>query len=355
MTGDHLDDLRTTLRTLLAAHAPLARVRTTALAGKPRDEGVWNRLVAEVGVAGLPFAEVDGGAGGGQRELVVLLEETGAVLLDQPLFSTVALAGQLVAETVSGPARTQLLPLLAGGAARSTVAVGDDGEPLTELELADGRLTGTVLRVPEAARSTEVLVVLAGGCVVRVDLDQPGVTLRPTDALDPTRPCADVVFDGAAAEVLAENATDGLARWRRLAVLANGAEQAGVCRAALTMAVEYAKLRVQFDKPIGAQQAIQHLLAGVLAGTVGAEAAVRLAAAAVDEGRSDAAELVAVAAAHAAETAVSATKALIQVHGGIGFTWEHDAHLLYRRALASAAFFGGAAARRRELATVLQI
>jgi alkylation response protein AidB-like acyl-CoA dehydrogenase len=347
MTTDHLDDLRASLRGLLTTHAPLASVRDTALAGKPRDTALWTRLATEVGVHGLPFSEADGGAGAGQAELVVALEETAQVLLDQPLFTSL-LAGELVAETVTGSARAELLAPIAAGELIATVAV-------TDLDLSKGQITGTVHGVPEGSNSEVLLLAAAGGRVVRIAPDQPGVTLRPTEALDPTRPCADVVLDGARAEVLAEDAVAGFGRWRLKALLANAAEQAGVCRASLTPATEYAKLRVQFDKPIGAQQAIQHLLAEVLRATVGSEAVVRQAARALDEGRPDAAELVTVAAAHCAAAVQQATEALIQVHGGIGFTWEHDAHLLYRRAHSSATFFGGAAARRRELATILNL
>jgi alkylation response protein AidB-like acyl-CoA dehydrogenase len=348
---DHLDDLRASLRGLLSAHAPLSAVRDTALAGKPRDTALWARLASEVGVHGLPFAEADGGAGAGQAELVVALEETAQVLLDQPLFPSI-LAGQLVAETVTGSARAELLPAIAAGELTATFAVVPS--LLTDRQIVRG--------VPEAQHS-QVLLATDGARVVRIDLEAPGVTVRPTEALDPTRPCADVEFaavefaavEFAAVDVLAENAQEGFARWHLRALLANAAEQAGVCRTSLTLATEYAKLRVQFDKPIGAQQAIQHLLADVLAATIGSEASVRKAARAVDEGSADAAELVTVAAAHSSEAVTRATEALIQVHGGIGFTWEHDAHLLYRRANASATFFGGAAARRRELATILQI
>src|SRR5262249_44626004 len=112
--SDHLDDLRASVRGLLESQAPLATVRNTALPGKPRDTAAWHRLAIEIGVHGLPFAEADGGAGAGQAELVVALEETGSVLLDQPLLTTV-LAGQLVAETVDGPARAELLPAIAAG------------------------------------------------------------------------------------------------------------------------------------------------------------------------------------------------------------------------------------------------
>jgi alkylation response protein AidB-like acyl-CoA dehydrogenase len=333
--NDHLDDLRATLRSLLSTHAPLSSVRDTALAGKPRDTALWARL-GEVGIFGLPFAEAVGGAGAGQAELVVALEETAAVVLDQPLFTSVALAGQLLAETADD---SDLLPAIATGGLVATVT-----------ELTDGQ----VLRgVPEAANS-QVLLATDGTRVVRIDLDQSGVTLHPTDALDPTRPCADVLLEQARIETLAEDAA-GVARWRLKALLANAAEQAGVCRTSLTLATEYAKLRVQFDRPIGSQQAIQHLLAEVLRATVGSEAAVRQAATALDDGRAEAAELVTVAAAHSAVAVQQATEALIQVHGGIGFTWEHDAHLLYRRANASATFLGGAAARRRELAHLIGI
>ena len=216
------------------------------------------------------------------------------------------------------------------------------------------QIDGVIRGVPEATAS-RVLLLADGLRIVRIDLEQPGVTVRPTEALDPTRPCADVVLESAGVDVLADDAAVGLAHWRLKALLANAAEQAGVCRASLTLATEYAKLRVQFDKPIGAQQAIQHLLADVLAATVGSEAVVRQAARALDEGHPAAAELVTVAAAHSAQAVQQATAALIQVHGGTGFTWEHDAHLLYRRANSSATFFGGAAARRRELATILHL
>jgi alkylation response protein AidB-like acyl-CoA dehydrogenase len=314
-----------------------AGARATLEGGSSNPPEVW-KAAAELGWLGLAIAEEHGGSGFGLSELAIVLEAQGRELTPGPFLPTVA--ASVVIDRCADSLRAELLPGLADG---TTVgALGLSGSVVVGSDLVVTGESPAVLGAPDA----DVLVLIAGDDVVVVDASADGVTISPLESLDTSRSVGSVALDGVT--VTEERLLRGAARRARTVfrILAS-AEAVGVNWAALEMAVEYAKVREQFGRTIGTFQAVKHHAANML---VDAE---QTTAATWDAARADDLDsawfAAAVAASHAIRAQVFNAENNIQLHGGIGFTWEHDAHLYLRRARTLAALMGDGADPRLDV------
>ena len=357
-----LAELRAAVRDFLSAEADEAAVRAAADSERGYDETVWARLARELGLAALALPADYGGDGCGLVELSVVMGEMGRVLLPSPFFSTVVLAATAVVASGDADAAGRLLPAVAAGTATATLAVPDRSgcwEPAAGAlgvrvtgSAPKGQvvLAGTAPLVVEGAAADVVLVVAdgpAGPTLCEVDGAAPGVGRTTLRGLDLTRRMARIDFRDAPARLVGEpgGAAPVVARVLDVATTALAAEQVGGARACLEAATAYARERVQFGRPIGSFQAVKHKCADMFTRVQVADAAAVEAARAVDgvPGSPDPSVAAAVAHAVCSEAFMAVAAENIQVHGGIGFTWEHPAHLYYRRAKASQMLFGGPA------------
>jgi alkylation response protein AidB-like acyl-CoA dehydrogenase len=318
ITEDH-QALGDTAQSFLARHDSLKAARAL-LDGEP--EGLppfWDDLRA-LGWLGLHLGEDHGGSGFGIPELVVVVEELGAGLAPGPFVPTV-IASATIAAVAPADVQAARLPGLADGSVVAGVALA------SSLERADGRATGTLDPVVSGGVA-DVILAVAGDDLVIIDAHGEGVTSSVPTNLDPTRPAARVRLAGAAVEVIPGAGTTLTAMARVL----YSAEAIGIARACTQQAVEYAKVREQFGRPIAMFQAVKHHCANMLVASELGTALVWDAARAAEEGGEQAELAAAMAAALSLHAADRCAQLNIQVHGGIGFTWEHDAHLYLRRA-----------------------
>ena len=309
----------------------------------------WAPMAQQLGVQGLTIAEERGGSGFGMVELAIVLEEAGRALVPEPLFST--LLGVVALELVDGggAAATAILPEVAAGDRTLAVALTDEEHnPVRAQRDPDGawHVSGTKVRVPAGQLAATVLVsaeTSAGSALFAVEAG--AARIEPVRSLDVARPLATVGFDEAPAALIGER--DGLSRTLNLAgALLLAAEQVGGAGRCLDIAVEYAKERTQFGRPIGSFQAVKHRCADMLVEYEAARTALMYATWAWDD-RADDRVMAAAAAKSAAGDAYWANaRSCIQVLGGIGFTTEHPAQLHFKRAMVSAELFGSAAAQR---------
>jgi alkylation response protein AidB-like acyl-CoA dehydrogenase len=343
--------LKNSARAFLDEHAGAARVR--ALWDDPRgeSEALWKEM-AQLGWLGLALPEDAGGSALGLVETAILQEELGRAACPSPYLPTVLAA--MAIDRFGSPAQKQRwLPALAGGAARATVALMEralDWSPASVATRAEERggkvaLTGVKQFVPWA-HVADVLLVPArrGGALVvyAVDASAPGLSVTPLTGLDPGTRLAQVRLEGAA--VAAEAALPGEAFEFLLERGAVGAaaEMLGAARRCLDMAVEYAKVREQFGQPIGSFQAIRHKCADMLLEVENSHSATYYAAWALASGAEDGALAASVAKSYVNDAARRVCGEAIQVHGGIGFTWEYDLHLYFKRAKALEPQYGDA-------------
>jgi len=327
------------------------------------DGRAWRRLGGDMGLAGLGIPENLGGAGGGLAELVVVAEELGRSLLPVPFLSSTVLAGQVLARCPrTGP--DTLARLCAGHELAAFAGTDSDGcwRPERVPVEAEAREPGWLLRgqadfVLDGASATHLIVAAStpSGCdLFLVGGDDEGVRRRALRTLDRTRGQASVSFDRAAATPLTSGGTGAgvVAAALDVALVVLAAEQVGGAAACLDMAVGYAKIRHQFSRPIGSFQAIKHKLADLLVLVeMGRSAVDRALLAGHDPGRL--AEAAAVAKIWCSEAFTTVATENVQIHGGIGFTWEHDAHLYFRRARSDEQLLGDARVHRERLAVLL--
>jgi alkylation response protein AidB-like acyl-CoA dehydrogenase len=369
--GPDETDLRDAVRSLLADRAAWRDVLARTETGQTYDTGLWQTLAAEVGCAGLLIPEDRGGAGASYREAAVVAEELGRAAAAVPFLGSAVVA--TTALLAAGD--TALTGELASGAVTAALAIpfatsaaGPDAQAGPTVRLggpvagdSDGtyRLTGTVTGIADAL-TAGVLIVPADGVpygLYAVDVSDPGVTVTPVTSLDMTRQLGDLTLDGAEARQIA---TGDTARAAVAAALTAGAgvlasEQLGMAERCLEMTVAYVKERRQFARPVGSFQAIKHRLADWWVAVVQARAAARYAATCLAAGDPDTPVAVAVAKATCSDTALRAAQETIQLHGGIGFTWEHPAHLYLKRAKADSIGFGTADAHRASLAPLADL
>ncbi|MFL6112745.1 MAG: acyl-CoA dehydrogenase family protein [Catenulispora sp.] len=351
-----LQELRTAVREFLADKASEEALRKS-IASEPRfDPAVWALMAEQLRLPALAIPEEYGGEGFGPVELGVVLEEMGGALLCAPFFSTVVLAAQTLLASGDERACARHLPGIADGTVTATLAVAEqdgawDAAHVATRAVPDAvaggwALHGTKCFVIDGATSDLVLVLArthAGTSLFAVDRGAAGLTAEPMTTLDLTRAMARLSFDAVPATLIG---TDGYGAWligRVLDIATTGlaAEQAGAARRCLEMSTQYAATRFQFGRAIGSFQAVKHKCADMLVQVELAQAASREAARLAAQG--DAGFPAAAAAAHAvcSRAFMFAAAENIQVHGGIGFTWEHPAHLYFRRAKSAQLLFGG--------------
>lgn len=360
--SEEQEALRVATRRFLTAEAGIPWTRSRLKSGWDRD--LWVRQAAEMGWAAMAIPEAYGGFGLGMMEMVVLQEELGRVLHPSPYFATCALAVPLLLEAGTEEQKQRWLPAIAAGEATGTVGwmcqprgygqVGGEA-----VATGDGyRLTGTLMGVVDGATADFLVVALiCEGQTALFLVEGDAVERQAHPTMDSTRALATVRLAGvevpASARMVGGQAE--LERALDRAAIAMAAEQLGASEVAMEMAVEYSKIRQQFGRPIGSFQVIKHKCADLLVLVESARSAVWHAAAVAD-GAGDATEL-ALAASTArvwcTDTVFKVTAENIQIHGGIGFTWEHDAHLYFKRAQSSSALLGDAAWHRETLATRL--
>jgi alkylation response protein AidB-like acyl-CoA dehydrogenase len=355
---DEQQAIKATARDFLASRFKSERLREIAAGDDGFDPNGWKEM-AELGWAGLALPEEWGGQGLGIVDLAVLFEEMGYVCAPSPLLSN-TVVGLALAAAGSDEQKERWLAPLAAGERRGTPALldaGGRGEPMQFAMTAepdgDGvRLDGEKVLVMDAASADFFLVATADGARHLVEKGAEGVTVTPEDSIDLTRRLSSVLLENV--RVAAENTLPGAAEDYRpvflRACVALAAESTGVAQRALDMSVAYAKDRRQFGRPIGAYQAVSHRCAQMLLETENSRSAVYGAAWAADAEPESLPLAASMAKAYASDTGWRVPDAAIQVHGGIGFTWEHDLHFFLKRGRANAAGLGDARWHRERVA-----
>ncbi|MER8088555.1 acyl-CoA dehydrogenase family protein [Streptomyces sp. NPDC087532] len=333
-----------------------------------RYEGVeaWRPLTEQIGVVGLAVPEEYGGAGGGARDVHVLMEELGRSLSPLPFLGSAVLTVGALLATGDKAACGRLLPRLAEGGSVGTLAWAEQGSWEPEAVRAEAvpgpggtwRVTGTKEHVLDWPRLDVLLVAArtaAGVSLFDVAVDAAGAHRAPVVTMDGTRSQAQWVLDGAEAQLIGVDGDGGrsLAQVRDLACAALAAEQVGAAGRCLELTVAYARDRVQFGRPIGSFQAVKHRLADAYVLVESARSAALGAAFAADQDPGALPRAAAVAKSVCSEAFSAVAGEMIQLHGGIGITWEHDAHRYFKRAHGAGELFGSAARHRARLAAGL--
>jgi alkylation response protein AidB-like acyl-CoA dehydrogenase len=365
------DELRSAVRDLLADRSPWPSVLARTESGMPNDGALWHSLAADLGTAGLLIGESRGGAGASYREAAVVAEETGRAVAAVPY-----LGSAVVATTALLACDDQLLTPLAAGEVTAALAVefarmppaGPDvavasgvrvGAPGPGDPAGQVRLTGAVTGVADALLA-DVLLVPGDGVpfgLYAVEAGDPGVSRAAVVSLDATRPLCDLAFDDVPGRLVASGPAAAGAVASALAAGAGmlASEQLGVAERCLDMTVAYLKERRQFGRVVGSFQALKHRLADLWVAVTQARAAARYAAACLADGDPDAPVAIALAKAACGDAAVHAAQECVQMHGGIGFTWEHPAHLLLKRAKSGSLAFGTPDRHRARLAELVNL
>ncbi|ONH56971.1 acyl-CoA dehydrogenase [Frankia sp. CcI49] len=405
--SDEQEELRRTVRSFLERTSPESEVRRLMETSDGYDPAVWRQMAEQLGLQGLHVPEEYGGSGSGFVELGIVLEEMGAFLLCAPFLASAVLATGALLDAADPAARAELLPGLVDGSSIGTLAfagptgrldttpspspapapapattegggttgvagtagaegAAGHGEPLivaTRSGSGDGGYTlrGTRHFVLDGAVADLLLVTAwadGGLSLFAVSGDAPGLVRSPLPVMDLTRKQADLTFSGTPARLIGAEGDAGplLTRVLRLACVALANESAGGARAVLAQAVRHARERVQFGRPIGSFQAVKHSCADMLVAVEGSRSAAYHAAQVAASGDARLlARAAAMAKAYVGEAYFSAAAENIQIHGGIGFTWEHPAHLYFKRAKTSELLFGDPVHHRGLLADELEI
>jgi alkylation response protein AidB-like acyl-CoA dehydrogenase len=357
------DEFRKNVRRFLEQKSSSVDVRRLMETDEGYDPAVWQQMAEQLGLQGLALPEEYGGSGFGFIEQIAVLEEMGRALLCAPYFSSVVLAGTALMQSGDDAAKRDLLPGIADGSTIATLAWvenptewGMGSLSTTAKRSGDGyTIDGTKTLALDGHTASLILVVAqanGGPSLFAVDASASGLTRRKLETLDATRKVAALEFVGTQARLIADEgaAASILERTLRLAAVALAAEQVGAAQKCLDMSVEYAKLRVQFGRPIGSFQAIKHKCADMLLEVESARSAAYYAAWAAAGGADELPLLASLAKACCSDAFADAATENIQIHGGIGFTWEHDAHLYYRRAKSTEQFLGSPSEHRDLLA-----
>ncbi|RIK05453.1 MAG: acyl-CoA dehydrogenase [Acidobacteria bacterium] len=335
------------------------------------DEELWTRMAQELGWQAMIIPEEYGGAGFGYIELIVLMEEMGRAVVAAPFFSTVCLAANTLLVAGSDEQKQELLPGIAEGTRIATLALTEesgrwdaDGVMATysknggdytlngkKMYVVDGHTANTIIVAARAEGSTGE----DGVSLFVVDAEASGLSRRPLQTMDQTRKQAEVTLDGvsvAGSALVGEegNAWLAVTKVMDLASVALAAEQVGGAQMCLDMSVDYAKVRVQFGRPIGSFQAIKHKCADMLVEVESAKSAAYYAGWAAREDNEELPITAPLAKAYCSEAYFHCAAENIQIHGGIGFTWEHDAHLYFKRAKSSELMLGDPSYHRELLA-----
>jgi alkylation response protein AidB-like acyl-CoA dehydrogenase len=350
---DEQQQFRSAVRRFLSDKSPTTEVRRLMATAEGYDPAVWRQLSAELALPGIHIPEQYGGAGFGMIELCIVTEEFGRALFCAPYFSTAVLAANAIMNAAADAQKSKLLPDLAGGSRLATLAVTEpngrwdiDGIEMTATSDADGYQLNGVKSFVVDGHTADLLVVAAraGGKpgLFAIEGNANGVARQRLDSMDPTRKIARIEFKGARAELLGnlDDGTPALRRTMDQAAIALANEMVGGAQTMLDSAVDYSKLRVQFGREIGSFQAIKHKLADLLLEVELAKSAAYYAAQAAAIEDPEWPALASLAKASASETYLRSAIDCIQIHGGIGFTWDNDTHLWFKRAKSSEVFLG---------------
>ena len=368
---------RDVIRRFLAAQSPTVSVRQTMTSSRGWEPALWQRLNDDLGLAGIHVPEALGGGGFGHQELGIVCEELGRALACVPYLSSAVLATQALRHGATPGEQETLLPPLASGRATATLAWMEGPhwsgcEDITLRARSDGdawRLDGRKRYVVDGVTADHVVVAArdggrddgrdddAGIGLYLVDGEASGLHRRALASIDETRRLAELDFDGVTAQRLGHPGSGAAALARTLddAAVALAHELVGAAQALLEASVEYARLRMQFGRPIGSFQAIKHKCANLLLELELAKAAVYYAAAAREAGDADSAALTSQAKAQASEAALASAREAIQIHGGIGFTWDQDTHLWFKRVSCAAVLLGDAAWHRERFLALTEV
>ena len=355
---DEQEEFRRSVRRFLQDRSPISEVRRLMETESGYHAGVWKELCQGLCLTGVHVPETYGGQGFGFVELAIALEEMGRVLLCAPYFASAVLAtGAILNAADEAQKRRLLAPILAGDAI-ATLAVAEpagrwDAEASELVATRDGSaflLNGVKSFVLDGLRADAIVVAgrapgssgAEGLSLFVVAGDAAGLERRPLSSLDATRKLARLELSAVRAEVLGEPgaAAAALARTLDEAAVALANEMVGGAQRVLETTVEYAKTRMQFGRPIGSFQAVKHKCADLLLDVEHAKSAAYAAASALAERHGDAPAFASLAKACASDAYLRAASDSIQIHGGVGFTWENDCHLYFKRAKCSEAFFG---------------
>ncbi len=361
--SDEQEELRRSLRRFLEDKSPEPEVRRLMATESGMDRAVWAQMGEQLGLQGLAIPEEFGGSGFSYVELIIVFEEMGRALLPSPYFATVALAAATLLAGDDDAAKKQLLPGIASGETIATVALTEDsgrwdeGGITLRATRAGGiyRLDGHKMFVPDGHLADLILVAArteGGVSLLAVDGDASGLVRTALTTMDQTRKQARLDFSAAPARLIGVEgaAWSVVAKGLDLAAVALAAEQVGGAQRVLEMSVEYAKTRIQFGRPIGSFQAIKHKCADMLLAVESARSAAYYAGWAAAEDNDELPVMASLAKAYCSEAYFQAAAENIQIHGGIGFTWEHPAHLYFKRAKSSELFLGEPAYHRELLA-----
>ena len=355
--------LQSVLREFLTDRSPEAAVRAQLEDTAGYDRDLWDLMAGQLGVCGMAIPEEYGGAGFSFFELGLVLEELGRSLTVSPFFASCVMAAQLLLAVDDESARKDYLPGIAAGSLIASVALAEDSgswrpeDVTTRAEERDGawRLTGHKSYVLDGAVAGLLLVIAwtdDGAAVFAVDATAEGLAREPLPTMDQTRKQARVTFDGTPARLLGTvaGAEAAIATMLDRSAIALAADALGGTGKVLEMSVEYAKIREQFGRPIGSFQAIKHKCASMLVDLESSRSAVYYALWAVSAGAPDERTVAPLVKAYCVDTYLHAAGENIQIHGGIGFTWEHPAHLYLKRAKSSQVLLGDSDFHRQQLA-----
>jgi alkylation response protein AidB-like acyl-CoA dehydrogenase len=357
------EELRKTVRAFLEAKSPESAVREQMETENGFDPAVWAQMGEQMGLQGLHIPEEYGGSGYSYVELGIVLEEMGRALLCAPFFSSVVLAANTLLHSGDDAAKKSYLPGIASGETIATVAFTEPsgkwdeaGITMQATPAADGFvLNGTKMFVLDGHTANTIIVAARTGkgvSLFAVDGAATGLTRTALSTMDQTRKQAKLEFADTPAALIGVDG-DGwnvLSTVLDLAAVGLAAEQVGGAQKVLEMAVEYAKVRVQFGRPIGSFQAIKHKCADMLLEVESAKSAAYYGMWCAAEMNDELPSVASLAKAYCSEAYFHATAENIQIHGGIGFTWEHPAHLYFKRAKSSELLFGDPTYHRELLA-----
>ncbi len=364
--SEEQEQLREFVRSFLEEKSPETAVRELMDTEEGFDPDVWAQMAEQMSLPALAIPEAHGGDGYGFVEQVVVLEEMGRALLCAPYFSSVVLAANALMHSGDDAAMGAHLPGIASGETRATLAFTeqsgrwDEGGITMSAQPVNGsagtwRLDGTKMYVLDGHTANLIIVAArsdAGVSLFCVDPQAEGLTRTALSTMDQTRKQARLDFDGVQGTLVG---ADGggwatLERVLDLAAVALAAEQVGGAQKCLEMSVEYAKVRVQFGRPIGSFQAIKHKCADMLLEVESAKSAAYYAGWCAAELNDELPQVASLAKSYCSEAYFHAAAENIQIHGGIGFTWEHPAHLYFKRAKSSELLFGDPTYHRELLA-----
>ncbi len=361
--SEEQEELRKTVRAFLESKSSETAVREQMETENGFDPAVWSQMGEQMGLQGLSIPEEFGGSGFSFIELGVVLEEMGRALLCAPFFSSVVLAANALLLSGDEAAKKKYLPGIAAGDTVATLATTEPSGKWDEKGIttkaegsgADWKITGTKMFVIDGATASLIIVGARTGkgvSLFAVEGDAKGLTRTSLSTMDQTRKQAKLEFNATPATLIGTDGKgwDVLSQVFDLAAVALAAEQVGGAQKVLEMAVEYAKVRVQFGRPIGSFQAIKHKCADMLLEVESAKSAAYYGMWCAAEMNDELASVASLAKAYCSEAYFHAAAENIQIHGGIGFTWEHPAHLYFKRAKSSELLFGDPTYHRELLA-----